>query len=992
MTQIKLPSVQSITKPSLFNSKERLSSSLEWFYNLPIKGKQLTSLFTSEVISVVGLVGVGAILIVASGRTQLLRQAEAELAVAATNYNIKLDQMTVGFRGQSDNSAVMTAAIAHSKGQSLTPELQTQVKQILQNEIEANNIEYATLVGKDLRIIVNGNTDRIGETFNPNNLVSEVFKNPKQIQASQIISWNDLEKESPSLPKGFAKQDALIRYTVTPVKDSKTEAVVGALVAGDIVNGKLPIVENTLRAFGEGYSAVYYRQPSGKFTLATSLDKGKAANLEQAQSGVPLADTSLLEKAVASPGKVVTGRAVAGTQSYTMATKAITDFSGKPVAVLVRGTSETALNKLLTESLLLQVVISALALAVDVILALWLGRTITQPIKQLQQTAQRFAEGDRQARAEPLTTDEVGQLANTFNYLADSLINSEATLVQQAHNQQAEAQRYSVFAQFTSRIYKSLNSEEIFATSVEEVRRVLQTDRVVVYRFNPGYLSGTITAESVGLGWVKAMGKIIDDPLGEGDVDRYRNGRISVCNDIYESELTKCHCEILERLQVKANMVAPILRDGELLALLCAHQCFEPRDWQQDEIFLFQQLAVQIGFALNQANLVEQLERSRQEAVLASQGAELVSKQVEQARQKAELNSLEQRQQKEALQGQVLDLLSNIEPSAKGDLTVRADVTESEIGTVADFFNSIIENLREIVMQVKLASAQVNTSLREDEQAVEQLSKQALKQAEEINGTLDAVEQITSSIIAVAENASQAATIARTASTAAEASGAAMDSTVEHIVNLQRTVVETANKVRYLGESSKEIAKVVALVQQIAIQTNLLAINAGIEASRAGEEGEGFRVVAAQIGTLATQAANATREIDEVIKGIQLGTKEVAEAMEEGKTQVVDGTRLVIDAKQNLEKIFEVSRQIDELVQSISSATVTQAQTSQIVTELMQEIAKTSQDTSDSSSKVSSSLRQTVEVAEKLQMSVGRFKIGTEKNVEKPPLLRQGLS
>jgi hypothetical protein len=313
---------------------------------------------------------------VASGRTQLVRQAEAELAVAATNYNIKIDQMSVGFRSQSDNATVISAAIAHSQGQSLTPELQTQVKQTLQNEIKANNIEYATLVGKDLRIIVNGNTDRTGETFNPDNLVSEVFKNAKQIQASQIISWNDLAKESPSLPQGFAKQDALIRYTVTPVKDSKTGSVVGALVAGDIVNGKLPIVENTLRAFGGGYSAIYNRQSSGNFTLATALDQGKAANLAPVQPGIPLLDTSLLEKATASPGKIITGRAVAGTQSYTMATKAITDFNGKPVAVLVRGTSETALNKLLGESLLLQVVISSLTLAVDVALAILLGEQL----------------------------------------------------------------------------------------------------------------------------------------------------------------------------------------------------------------------------------------------------------------------------------------------------------------------------------------------------------------------------------------------------------------------------------------------------------------------------------------------------------------------------------------------------------------------------------------------------------------------------------------
>jgi twitching motility protein PilJ len=977
MTGIELPPVvESVSRSSLPRSKKKQQSpALQWFYDLPVRGKQLTGLFTSEVISVIGLVGVGAVLIVAAGRTQLQQKAESELAVAQINYNIKIDQMAVGFRGHSDNAAVIAAAIAHSKGKPLTPQLQSQVKQILQNEVEASNIEYATLVGKNRQIIVNANADRTGEKFDPNNLVSAAFKTQKQIKASQIVSWADLVKESPPSLKALAKQDALIRYTVTPVKDSETGEVLAALVAGDVVNGKREIVKNTLSAFGGGYSAIYSRQPSGKFTVATALDQGRAKNWQQAQPDIPLLNLSLLKKAVATPETLVTGRAVVGTQSYTISAKALTDFNGKPVAVLVRGTSETALNKLLGESLLLHLVVSAVTLALDVFLAILLGRAVAVPIKHLQQTAQKFANGDRTVRAKALGTDEVGQLAHTFNDLTQSIILSESILVEQSRRQKAEAERSLAFAEVTSYIYQSLKSEDILKMSVDQVRRVLQADRVVIYRFNPDYLSGTISSESVAPGWIEAMGQIINDPLGEGDVERYKNGRIAVCNNIYEAGFTKCHCEILERLEVKANIVAPILRGGELVALLCAHQCSCPRVWQQDEIFLFRQLATQIGFALNQANLVEQLERSRQEAELARQDAVSVSKQVEQARQVAELVSQEQRQQKEALQYQVLTLLSEIEASAQGNLTVRAQVTEGEIGTVADFFNSIIENLRQIVTQVKLTSAQVNTSLQEDERAVDQLSQQALKQAEEITCILDSVKQMTQSIIVVAQNASQAAVVARTALEAAQAGGTAIDSTVRNIVNLKTTVVETADKVRILGESSKQIAKVVSLVQQIALQTNLLSINAGIEATRAGEEGEAFRVVAAQIGELATQASHATRAIEQVIQTIQLGTKEVVEAMEESKTQVVNSTSMVIDAKQSLEQIIDVSNQIDQLVQSISSATVSQAQTSRIVTDLMQEIARTSQHTSDSSGKVSLSLRQTVEVAQQLQLSVGRFKI-----------------
>jgi twitching motility protein PilJ len=661
-----------------------------------------------------------------------------------------------------------------------------------------------------------------------------------------------------------------------------------------------------------------------------------------------------------------------------MAAKALLNSKGEPVGVLVRGTPETALNELLRRNLLLQVAITILALVAEVLLVNLLGKTIAQPIKKLQQTTEKFAKGDRQVRAEALYKDELGQLAETFNEMADSIVTSEQTLEEQARRQKAEAQRYLMLAEFTSGIYRSLNSDAIFTTSVDKIRKALQVDRVVIYRFNEDFQSGTISAESVGAGWMKAMGQIINDPLGEGEIDSYKKGHVAVSKNIYQANFTARHCEILERLQVKANMVAPLLQDGELVALLCAHQCSQPREWQHEEVGLFRQLATQIGFALNQASLLEQLERANQDAELARQKAEAISKQVEQARQSAELSSLDQRREKEALQRQVLQLLTDIEATATGDLSVRADVSEDELGTVADFFNMLIENLRQLVMEVKQASVQVNTSLQDDERAVEQLSEQALRQALDITRSLESFEQMTYSIQAVAENAHQAAEVAHIAATAAETGGAAIDTTVESILNLQTTVVKTADKVKILGQSSQQIAKVVSLVQQIALQTNLLAVNAGIEASRAGEGGEGFRVIAAQVGALATQSTNATREIEEVIETLQLGTQEVIKAMEKGTVQVVDSSRSVISAKESLEQIFEVSHQIDKLVRSISNTTVSQAQTSQAVTDLMQQIAKTSQHTSDSSRKVSGSLRKTVDVAEQLQMSVGRFKIGTE--------------
>lgn len=972
MLELKVTSIGSVA------TKKQRFSFLQWYYNLPIRSKQVTRLYTSQIISVFGLVGLSSVLIVTAGRTQLLNQAKAELAVTEINYNIKINQMGFGFRGQSDNAAIVAAAVSHTANKPLTPELQKQVKNILQNEIKARNIEYATLVGNDRRIIINANANRSGEIFDPNNLVSEVFTKSEQIKATSLVSWDELLKESAPLSQGFSKQDALIRYTVTPVKDTATGVVIGALVSGDIVNNKLPIVAETLNAFVGGYSGIYLRKPTGEFALATALDQN-----EQDKSGVKINtsinDKTILQEAVANPGKVVTMRTSSPgkTTTYTTAAKALTNRQGEPVGVLVRGTTESSLNELLKNSLLLQLFIASLALLAEIMLVKLLGQTIAQPIKKLQQTAQQFAKGNRQVRAEALHKDELGELAETFNEMADSIIISEDALAKQNQRQKATADRFMVLANFTSRIYKSLNSKDILSSSLAEIRRVLQADRVEIYCFNEDNQSGLISAESTISGSTKLIDKTSQALFKAEEIESYKNGLTSAFDNIEQADFTKERREVLTKLKVNASLIAPVLQDGELVALLSIHQCDKTRSWQHEEINLVKQLAAQIGFALNQASLVKQLETARHDAELARQKAETVSEQIEQARLIAELNSVEQRQQKEALQQQVLQLLNDIEATATGDLTVRAEVSEAELGTVADFFNLLIENLRQLVMQVKNASTQVNTSLESDEWAVGQLSEQALQQALQINRTLDSVEQMTQSIQVVAKNASQAATVARRAAMAASAGGKAIDSTVETIVNLQTTVVQTTDKVKLLGESSKKIAKVVSLVQQIGLQTNLLALNASIEASRSGEGSEGFRVIAEQVGVLASQSSNAIEEIEQVIATIGIGTQEVVAAMEEGTRQVIRSTRSVIGAKENLEEIFEVSRQIDQLVASISSATVSQAHTSQAVTELMKQIAKSSQQTSDSSRQVSHSLRNTVEVAEQLQDSVGRFKIGT---------------
>ncbi len=529
------------------------------------------------------------------------------------------------------------------------------------------------------------------------------------------------------------------------------------------------------------------------------------------------------------------------------------------------------------------------------------------------------------------------------------------TGVSLAAQRQAQADRAQQLNEIISKVRESLKVEEIYHAAITGIREALHTDRAIVYLFDENW-QGAIVAESVGSNWPKALGANIADPcFAEQYVEKYKRGRVKATENIYDAGLTKCYLGQLEPFKVKASLVAPILAEGKLLGLLVTHQCSSTRPWQESDITFFKQVAIQVGYALDQAALLEQRE---------------------QARIVAEVVAQEQRREKEALQLQLLELLSDVEGAARGDLTVRADVTAGEIGTVADFFNAVIESLRGIVTQVKTAATQVNASLGENEGAISQLSLEALKQAEEATRTLDSVETMTRSIQEVAENARAAAAVARTASTTAEVGGLAMDRSVQNILNLRETVAETAKKVKRLGESSQQISKVVSLINQIALQTNLLAINAGIEAARAGEEGQGFAVVAEEVGQLAARSAAATKEIEQIVDNIQQGTAEVVEAMELGTAQVVEGTHLVEEAKLSLSQILEVSRQIDTLVQSISSATVSQAETSQAVTELVKEMAKVSERTASSTRHVSSSLQETVGIAQELQASVGTFKVG----------------
>ena len=335
----------------------------------------------------------------------------------------------------------------------------------------------------------------------------------------------------------------------------------------------------------------------------------------------------------------------------------------------------------------------------------------------------------------------------------------------------------------------------------------------------------------------------------------------------------------------------------------------------------------------------------------------------------------EHEQAKEDLQRQVIRLLDDVEGAARGDLTVAAEVTADVLGAVADSFNLTIQNLREIVLQVKLAARQVAKSATDSENFARALSSDALRQAEELAATLNSVQVMTDAIQRVAESAKEAEDVARSASEIALRGGEKVEQTVAGILEVRETVAETTRKVKRLAESSQEISKIVALISAIASRTNLLALNASIEAARAGEAGRGFAIVADEVRLLADRSAKALKDIEQIVMQIQSETNAVMQAMEEGQQQVIQGTKLAEEAKRALESIIQVTNRIDVLVRSITADTVEQNETARAVAQVMQAVELTAQETSQESQKVSISLQNLVGVARDLLTSVERFRV-----------------
>jgi twitching motility protein PilJ len=338
----------------------------------------------------------------------------------------------------------------------------------------------------------------------------------------------------------------------------------------------------------------------------------------------------------------------------------------------------------------------------------------------------------------------------------------------------------------------------------------------------------------------------------------------------------------------------------------------------------------------------------------------------------------EQAEQNERNQQAILRLLDEMGSLADGDLTVEATVTEDITGTIADSFNFAIEELRKLVATVNDTALMVDNATKQTENTAGHLARAADNQAKEINAATESIVSMAASIEEVSGNAERSSDVARHSVEVAHKGGEAVRRTIDGMNAIRETIQETSKRIKRLGESSQEIGNIVELINDIAEQTNILALNASIQASMAGEAGRGFAVVADEVQRLAERSTNATKQIEVLVRTIQSDTNEAVISMERSTTDVVGGALLAENAGAALDEIEQVSNQIASLVQNISGSARQQASSAADVTRRTTRLREIGQQTGQATSATAASIAKLSELATQLRKTVEGFALPPE--------------
>ena len=359
-----------------------------------------------------------------------------------------------------------------------------------------------------------------------------------------------------------------------------------------------------------------------------------------------------------------------------------------------------------------------------------------------------------------------------------------------------------------------------------------------------------------------------------------------------------------------------------------------------------------------------QLQDSRKRQVIA-----------EAQRQEAELQEREAKRVNEANQAAILRLMNELQTVAEGDLTQEATVTEDITGAIADSVNYTVEELRILVGNVQSTASRVAQTTSEVDQTSTELLAASNEQLHEIGETGRSVVDMASRINEVSMQAQESANVARQSLHAAEVGFKAVQDTIGGMNSIRDQIQDTSKRIKRLGESSQEIGEITELISDITEQTNVLALNAAIQAASAGEAGRGFSVVAEEVQRLAERSADATSQIAALVKAIQIDTQDAVAAMERSTQGVVEGARLSDNAGTALTEIDQVSRRLAELIEKISISTSSEAKLANVVAGNIQHIFAVTEQTGEGTRATATQVRELSVMAEDLRQSVARFKI-----------------
>jgi len=400
---------------------------------------------------------------------------------------------------------------------------------------------------------------------------------------------------------------------------------------------------------------------------------------------------------------------------------------------------------------------------------------------------------------------------------------------------------------------------------------------------------------------------------------------------------------------------------GQLLSIQRALQSAgESRAWNLWIVAVFAGVAGLAGLALVQAYLGDTRNRTAQ---------------AERQRREAERLEQEAKRTNDQNQAAILRLMNELQEVADGDLTIQATVSEDITGAIADSVNYTVEELRNLVSRINATAELVNEASSKAQTIAAGLQSASEQQSREIRATGEAVLRMAQQINEVSARASESANVARHSLAASEDGAAAVQNAITGMNGIRDQIQETAKRIKRLGESSQEIGEIVELISDITEQTNVLALNAAIQAASAGEAGRGFTVVAEEVHRLAERSAEATKQIAALIKTIQTDTQDAVAAMERSTQGVVEGTRLSDEAGRALGEIGKVSTQLAELIEGFSTTTSKQAASAGTVAQAIQRILLVTEQTSEGTLQTAGSIRQLSELAQELKSSVSRFKV-----------------